>query len=118
MILRISSALWLLVGLSLCVWSAWGLATQEPFTSTVVSWCIGLTYGVIAFAGGAFTLRSIRIGWWLLVAASCVALLYAAMYWFFGGTHDAPSYLPGVIGLAALSTFTLILFLDIDANAT
>jgi hypothetical protein len=116
--IRIVSVFWVLAGVSLCIWATWGLVTQEHFTSIVVSWCVALGYGLIAFAGGALTLRSTRAGCWLLVAAASVGSLYAVTYWLFVGTHDAAVYAPGVIGLVALCIFTLLLFPDIKANAT
>jgi hypothetical protein len=116
--IRISSAAWVLIGLSLSAWSAWGLATQFEFASVLASWCIGLGYGLIALGGGALAMRKTRAGCWLLVAASCLTLLYAVAYVLFDGFHDAPSYLPSVIGLTVLSIFTLLLFPHFKANAT
>jgi len=118
MSIRIASTMWMLVGLALCSWCIWGLFTEYSFPSAIASWCIGLGYGVIAAAGGALTLKAKRMGTWLLVCAACVGLLYAIAYWLFHGPIDAPSYLPGVVGLVVLSVFTLLLFPDIEANAT
>ena len=107
---RIAGILWALVGLALSAWSLWGLVVQPHTKSVVASWCIALAYGVLCLGGGLLAAIGHTHGRYLLVVSSAIALLYVLVHFFFGGLADAFAYLPGVLALLVLSTYSISSF--------
>ena len=104
---RIVRILWLLVGIALSGYAAWGLITDEHLRPVVESWLIVLAFALVSMGAGATLGRSGLFGRVLVRLVSAAVLLYAAAWLLLGGVDDAGGYWPAIVLGVALAGYTL-----------
>jgi hypothetical protein len=104
--IRLASVLWIVTGLALASWSAWGFITEGHSRSAVLSDFIVLAFAALAIIAG-LTFGKKTIGRILISITSSLSLIYALAWLFFGGVEDAGSYAPSISVMVIFSIYAL-----------
>jgi len=105
---RVVAFLWGLVGAAFALWGLWGLITEEHSMSVVTSWLLVLAFALLAvFAALSFG-RAGVLGRVMVRLVAGLVLVYSLAWLLFGGVDDALSYLPALVCLVVLATYSFV----------
>lgn len=102
---------WLLVGAAVgifCIRDIYS-ASRQGYRGEIHAALIFLVFAAFWVSGAVVTMRNRKWGPPILYVGSAFGLLYAGLYWLFGGVEDTGwLYASGVLFLIVLSVVTLV----------